>query len=361
MQNETSPNVETLHCNVSATAAATATATAPAEPTSFAKPFSEFAPPIYRVKPCAETTLKKVYERIISDVELKARTEKVWLDNDLKSIILPSITPSCTVNQRADDQTTGYSNVVHFDFDHLTDKYNLDLDEVKQMLADDKVLNFSLIHNSPSWTGLKAYITVKDGRAEEHPLYYSAGMDYLAKIHHLTADSACRNISRACFLAHDPKPYYSVGWVDRVVLLAMVPAVTVTEKDAMNRVSAATPPPYVSTATSVPEFGKPTYSVGERPSDLLNRMPQVLERSKRDLKADGWIENGELWRRPGKNGGSSAIFNYFEREDMYFFTNFSSNSPHFGIRGYAPVQLISELEFGGNFLECITQLAHEYL
>jgi hypothetical protein len=126
--------------------------------------------------------------------------------------------------------------------------------------------------------------------------------------------------------------------------------------------SSPSAPSYVSTSTSVPSFGKPTYTSDERPSDLLNRMSQVHERALSDLRTDGWYQKGDMWRRSGKNGGSfSAIFNFYEKEGLYIFTNFSSNSPHFGRRGYSDVQVICELEFGGNFLKCIAELAQQYL
>jgi hypothetical protein len=94
----------------------------------------------------------------------------------------------------------------------------------------------------------------------------------------------------------------------------------------------------------------------------LNRDPRVHERAVAALKADGWVQKSDdLWRRPGKDGGNSAIYNYFDREGIYFFTNFSSNSPHFGRKGYTDTMLICELEFQGSWDLCIAELANLYL
>ena len=220
-----------------------------------------------------------------------------------KNRVCPNTTTAGVFSYDNDKGIITYSGCPNVDIDDTFKNYGLHPEAVKRLLAGDTFLNFNLLNVSVRGNGVKGILTVQGGIAEEHLLYYSAIEKYILDTYGIKIDPSCRNISRAYYLSYDPDVYYNPeGYVERALLLALLPAPAAATATA----AAPATPPYVSTATSVPSFGNSTYSVGERPSDLLNRMAQVIERSKRALKADGWIENGELWRRPGKNGGSSA-------------------------------------------------------
>ena len=335
---------------------------------------SFFQGPITNKYPSGETTIAVVYE-LIKSKKLKYVTEKVR-SGALEKTELPYFTPSCTCSSRADDKVISYSGIMHLDFDDVLKKYGIDPETVKRLLSGDKELNFNLIFVSPSGNGLKAFLTVEAGRIEEHELYYSAVEKYILDTYGLKADSSCRNVSRACFLCHDPEPYwYKDLFVERETLLKLLPAPVpgCACRDVACNVSTGTSAAPScnsskireisnSDSTGVPVFGKPDYTNEPRPSDLLNRLPQVHDRAVRDIQTDGWIQVNEvLWRRPGKEGGCSAIWNFWDHEGIFFFTNFSSNAPVFGRRGYTDVQIICMLEFNNDWNSCITGLAQQYL
>jgi chaperonin GroEL (HSP60 family) len=82
------------------------------------------------------------------------------------------------------------------------------------------------------------------------------------------------------------------------------------------------------------------------------------------LRRHGWKQKGELWTRPGKElrQGCSSIYNLYGPEGVYIMTNFSSNaSPFVQNKSYSDCQIISELEYHGNFKKCISELANRFL
>jgi hypothetical protein len=324
--------------------------------------------PITNKVPCCVTTLAVVME-LIKSKKLKLVTELARKDKAKKNRILCYITPSGVFFYCKDSGIMVYSGYLNFDFDNLFKTYGLHPEAVKRLLAADTFLNFNLINISVSGDGIKGILTVKDGRLEEHEKYYSVIERYILDTYGLKVDSSCRNVSRAYYLSYDPDVYYNAsGFVDRESLLALLPAAPCTG-DPMWSPSSPTPsspsaPSYVSTATSVPAFDKPTYTTGERPSDLLNRLDSIYRRALKDLvEMDGWTlhADGIHLTREGKKGGTSAIFNYYAEYGFPVMTNYSSSAKSFGVKGWAPVQIICRLEFQNDWNRCVSELARQYL
>ena len=60
-----------------------------------------------------------------------------------------------------------------------------------------------LIFISPSGKGIKCIVSI-DIEAATHDEYFSALSSYLDLNYGVEIDSACKDVSRACFLCHDP-------------------------------------------------------------------------------------------------------------------------------------------------------------
>ena len=80
------------------------------------------------------------------------------------------------------------------------------LNEVRRLLLSDPHFETLLLFTSPSGNGLKWVIPI-DLEQCEHRTWFNAVRNYLAATYHLDADPACVNVSRSCFLPHDPDCY----------------------------------------------------------------------------------------------------------------------------------------------------------
>ncbi len=118
---------------------------------------------------------------------------------------LPAFTPSATFNEkRLLPNLNQYSGFVHLDFDKLAPEQ---LDAAFQIII---AIPFTfLCFISPSGNGLKAFIEVNTG-AEQHDIAYRLVMQYYEKATGLKADEKCKDITRLCFVSHDPQLYKNI-------------------------------------------------------------------------------------------------------------------------------------------------------
>jgi hypothetical protein len=316
--------------------------------------FSYFVAPINNVFALRDMDLATVYKIVATDF-LKIKTDQVHHGLASKSRVLPYITPSGSFKRRNICDLKSYSGIICIDLDNC----NI---AVKSTLAADTFLNPALIFVSPSGNGIKLFIQINNARQEDHVAHFNVIAHYLSETYQLTVDQSGKDIPRACFLCHDPEAYFSRGSIDSQPLLATLPP---AQAEAAIQNSSASP---LNNSSLITQNLKSPSSVVRstleiRPSDLLNQLSAVHARAVAALRSGGWSLNGERWTRPGRTlkDGSSAIFNYFDKENLYIFTNFSTNGTPFEVKGYSDVGVICTLEFGGNFDNCIHTLAREYL
>jgi hypothetical protein len=307
------------------------------------KLFSFFLAPVTNVVPSRVINLDEVHRILVSD-ELKSQTEQVRANPSLKIRILPFVTFSGTFNKRNFAGLKQYSSCIVIDLDNC----NMAL---KEVIAGDKQFPPSLLFTSPLGLGLKIVYSIANASVERHFEYFRSLSFYLSEIHNVIPDKSGSDITRICLIPRDIDCYYSpLASIDSSKLLEYFPP----DKTA---------PPNV-TATSAPVFGTSTTSTGERPSDFLNKLDAVYRRALKDLvELDGWTlhTDGIHLTREGKKGGNSAIFNYYPAYGFPVMTNYSSSAKSFGVKGWAPVQIICRLEFNNDWNECITHLVNEYL
>lgn len=168
--------------------------------------FSYFRCPVINTQPNAEMTIPDVYAAIKSN-KYKHQTE------ELRSISEPEAarkykaknfdycTFSGTFSKRNDSALIRHSGLLTLDFDHVSK-----LQELRETLLQDKYFETELMFVSPSGDGLKWIIPI-DLKECSHHDWFRAIAAYIKATYQLEVDKSGKDISRACFLPHDPKVY----------------------------------------------------------------------------------------------------------------------------------------------------------
>ena len=168
--------------------------------------FSFFSSPITNTKPSRDFTLLDAYNYIVghqathSTNSLRAITD-ISYARQYKARNFNYCTFSGTFTKRDDKALIKHSGLLCIDFDHLEN-----IEEVKKTLLLDEYFETQLLFVSPSGDGLKWIVEINTNQAT-HQQWFQAISNYLMHTHSLEADPQCRNISRACFLPHDPFCY----------------------------------------------------------------------------------------------------------------------------------------------------------
>lgn len=173
------------------------------------KKFSFYRAPASSVTPYKDISIYQAY-LYITGKYAREQTEQ------LRSITDPKLartfkcshfdfaTFSGTFTTRRDDALVEHSGLLCLDFDHLSDAGHLTA--TRSVLLQDPCFETLLLFTSPSGTGLKWVISI-DMKKCDHRTWFTAVRNYLAATYHLDADRACINVSRSCFLPHDPDCY----------------------------------------------------------------------------------------------------------------------------------------------------------
>ena len=83
---------------------------------------------------------------------------------------------------------------------------------LRKTLLDDPLFVTQLMFKSPSGTGLKWIISV-DLRQCTHQDWFTAVASYLDITLQVKVDRSGKDISRACFLCHDPDAYINPDYI----------------------------------------------------------------------------------------------------------------------------------------------------
>ena len=372
--------------------------------------FSYYVKTIHNITPCRTISLETVCHFISLDY-LRSVTQRVRSGNLKKYMALPFITAPAVFQKRSVDHIKSYSGIVPIELDHV----NTDL---RYELFEDPFLNPKLLFVNPSKTGLKLFIKVKNASAEHHDHYFNAILVYLYGKYGLKPNSACRDISRPCFLSHDPEALYSaLGFVDSDKLLNMIPPAPCTDEQffitphkdlplynflrqpittsANQQISTSTHQP-ISTSTGRRHDGTTARGTTERGHDCttarrlenststnqhiirspnqhinclvylfnkLNACPAVHLRAISILKRNGWTRKGEYWYRPGSSPeeAHSAVFTRFAPYGIFLFTNFSDDAlPFVPNKSYSDCMIIATLTYNGDYTKCIADLTQKF-
>lgn len=229
---------------------------------------------------------------------------------------LPAVLFSGTFSRRAASALTISSGLICVDLDELGDR----VEQVRDLIVSDPHTLGAFI--SPTGTGLKVIFRVDP--AKPHLESFKAAERFVLEHFGLEVDQACKDVSRMCFVSHDPECFAAN---DAEIL------------------------PYP--ATQPVEFkpsGLHTGGMGElTPGDDYDLRGDFKEL----LLSRGWTKLGEHgWTRPGKTTGVSATFGKVPGR----FYVFSSSTEFEANHTYRPWHIFALLECGGDFTKAAREL-----
>lgn len=168
--------------------------------------FSYFQAPITNINPFCELSLIDVYSRIKGDRYAQVTASLRGLrDKNQASLYkrrnFDFVTFSGSFSTRKESNLIKHSGLLVIDLDQLEN-----LTEVSSMLLADSQLDTELLFVSPSGNGLKWVVSI-DINQGLHTTYFSAISNYLFSTYSIKVDPSGRDVSRACFLSHDPEVY----------------------------------------------------------------------------------------------------------------------------------------------------------
>mgnify|MGYP000240960645 CR=1 FL=1 len=242
-----------------------------------------------------------------------------------KKQALPAAMFSGRFHRRAREGLADYSGVLCMDFDHLTDA-PADRDRLR---GDPYVLSAFL---SPGEQGLKVLLPVPGGPTS-HKRAWEAADAYLRGSYGLEADRSGKDLTRLCFLSHDPE------------MLLQWQAIPLPVDDL------------VAAEPEAREAPRSPSVAGDRPGDRYNAAADVYDRSLRILLARGWQVFRELpdrtyLTRPGKDRGVSGTL--WHTGAFYSFTDATDLEP---AMGYSPFGLYAFHHHGGDHTVAARHLA----
>jgi len=173
--------------------------------------FSFFKAPVRNTIPHKSICLLDAYNYIVGDYA-KQRTEKLRGIKDHKQArqFKASTFDYCTFSgmfqTRNDKALISHSGLLCIDFDHLQS-----VDLLRKQLLQDEYFDTQMLFVSPSGDGLKWIIKISPPSGDlggcSHSNYFAAVANYILQTYGVEVDKSGRDISRACFLPHDPQAY----------------------------------------------------------------------------------------------------------------------------------------------------------
>jgi hypothetical protein len=177
--------------------------------------FSFFKAPICNTKPHKAVSLLQIYNAIKGDY-YRERTQKLRAISDVgqarlfKAANFDYCTFSGVFTTRNDKAFVKHSDLLCLDFDHLQN-----IDMLRNQLLQDEYFDTQLLFVSPSGDGLKWIISI-DTAVTQHGDYFAAVANYILQTYGVAVDKSGRDISRACFLPHDPQAYINPVYLKQI-------------------------------------------------------------------------------------------------------------------------------------------------
>jgi len=174
--------------------------------------FSLFAKPVTNVQPKGIYSLVEVYNLIKGDGFSQQTARLRVLDDPAaarkyKAANFDYVTFSGTFSRRYDAGLIKHSGLMTIDFDHIEN-----LDALRHKLLNDRYFFTELLFVSPSGDGLK-WVIPADLSKICHKEYFIAVANYIRQAYGLEIDPSGKDVSRACFLPHDPQVFINPKYV----------------------------------------------------------------------------------------------------------------------------------------------------
>ena len=168
--------------------------------------FSFFKAPISNIKPHKSITIRDAYNYIIGHYA-KEQTETLRSITDkkrakiYKAANFAYATFSGEFDIRSNNAVKAETGLLCIDFDHVAQ-----LEVLFNKLLQDRYFETVLLFRSPSGDGLKWVIEVPTSNISRQAMF-TAVENYIKQAYGVQIDKACKDVSRACFLPHDPQAY----------------------------------------------------------------------------------------------------------------------------------------------------------
>ncbi|MEN8122467.1 MAG: BT4734/BF3469 family protein [Bacteroidota bacterium] len=166
--------------------------------------FSFFRRPIFNTYPYKTININQLFE-IIVEPKYYGTTTDTYRDlnskgkaKDYKSKNFDYVTFSGYFSKRHSSNLLEESGLLVIDIDKLED-----VESVKTSLLNDKNIPTEMLFVSPGGNGLKWVIKSHPDKYE-HELFFNGVSTYLKRTHGIEADQSGKDVSRACFVCHDP-------------------------------------------------------------------------------------------------------------------------------------------------------------
>lgn len=178
----------------------------PSIPVKQAPEFSLFMHPVSNILPDQSIDLVEAWN-LIRSILYKEQTQQLRSIEDVKiarkykADQFDYATFSGTFSKRKDQELITHSGLLTIDFDHIPE-----VGELKLALIADDYFETELMFVSPSGDGLKWIIPI-DQNEYSHQEWFQAVSKYIKVTYQLEIDKSGKDISRACFLPHDPEAY----------------------------------------------------------------------------------------------------------------------------------------------------------
>lgn len=177
--------------------------------------FSYYCKPISNTKPTKDMGIIDAYTLIKGPTYEEATLELRSKDDtaarkEFKKYNFDYCTFSGTFSSRKDSELLEHSGYITIDFDHVPDVL-----ELKSKLIEDPYLDPELIFTSPSGDGLKCIIQI-NLRKHTHQEYFDGISNYIKATYGIEIDESGKDVSRACFLCHDPNVYLNPKYLGDV-------------------------------------------------------------------------------------------------------------------------------------------------
>ena len=141
---------------------------------------------------------------------LRALTDKEE-QRAYKNLHFDYVTPSGVFAYCNDASLIQHSELMCMDLDELGD-----VETLKARLLADPLFETLLLFRSPRGNGLKWWIAIDLSKCD-HKTWFTAVRNYLMFTYQLSetqVDKSCSNVSKACYLCHDPEAYLKTELIE---------------------------------------------------------------------------------------------------------------------------------------------------
>lgn len=169
--------------------------------------FSYYIHPVTNTKPYKAISLAQVYDVIKDPKKFGSSTDTFRAITDktkgkqYKAVNFDYVTFSGVFSSRSDDNLISHSGLLSLDFDHADS-----VGALRSQLLADVMIDVDLLFISPSGNGLKL-VTSIDLSKGTHAQYFYSFRNYFMQKYGVKIDECCNDVSRACFICHDPEVF----------------------------------------------------------------------------------------------------------------------------------------------------------